>query len=183
MPIGEFFAPETQNNDSNLKIECKSELTYQRQIKCWSKSSSSCLLWNGSSLGLRSIKSTTLFKRRVESNVWLMLVIRSLCYAQRFLGSLGFQEASNKLTIILIILKRKFPSYIEKDPKSRRKNEENKKKVKILKEQRLQQRAYLLQCRRRLIQCKEVTKQTFCSWLLSNQRNLQIANQSEPWML
>ena len=57
-----------------------------------------------------------------------MLVIRSLCYAQRFLGSLGFQEASNKLTIILIILKRKFPSYIEKDPKSRRKNEENKKK-------------------------------------------------------
>ena len=181
MPIGEFFAPETQNNDNNLKIDCKSELTYRRQIKCRSKSSSSCLLWNGSSLGLRSIKSTTLFKRRVESNVWLMLVIRSLCYAQRFLGSLGFQEASNKLTIILIILKRKFPSYIEKDPKSRRKNEENKKKVKILKEQRLQQRAYLLQCRRRLIQCKEVTKQTF--WLLSNQRNLQIANQSEPWML
>ena len=128
MPIGEFFAPETQNNDNNLKIDCKSELTYRRQIKCRSKSSSSCLLWNGSSLGLRSIKSTTLFKRRVESNVWLMLVIRSLCYAQRFLGSLGFQEASNKLTIILIILKRKFPSYIEKDPKSRRKNEENKKK-------------------------------------------------------
>ena len=181
MPIGEFFAPETQNNDNNLKIDCKSELTYRRQIKCRSKSSSSCLLWNGSLLGLRSIKSTTLFKRRVESNVWLMLVIRSLYYAQRFLGSLGFQEASNKLTIILIILKRKFPSCIEKDPKSRRKNEENKKKVKILKEQRLQQRAYLLQCRRRLIQCKEVTKQTF--WLLSNQRNSQIANQSEPWML
>ena len=115
------------------------------------------------------------------SQMFEMLVIRSLCYAQRFLGSLGFQEASNKLTIILIILKRKFPSCIEKDPKSRRKNEENKKKVKILKEQRLQQRAYLLQCRRRLIQCKEVTKQTF--WLLSNQRNSQIANQSEPWML
>ena len=128
MPIGEFFAPETQNNDNNLKIDCKSELTYRRQIKCRSKSSSCCLLWNGSSLGLRSIKSTTLFKRRVESNVWLMLVIRSLCYAQRFLGSLVFQEASNKLTFILIILKRKFPSCIEKDPKSRRKNEENTKK-------------------------------------------------------
>lgn len=51
-----------------------------------------------------------------------------------------FREASNKLTTALINLKRKFSSRIEKDPQScRKKNEE--KKVKILKEKRLQQRA------------------------------------------
>ena len=34
MPICEIFAPETQNNDNNLKIDCKGELTYRMQIKC-----------------------------------------------------------------------------------------------------------------------------------------------------
>ena len=54
-----------------------------------------------------------------------------------------FREASNKLTTALLNPKRKFSSRIVKDPQSRRKKNE-KKKVKILKEKRLQQRACLL---------------------------------------
>ena len=56
---------------------------------------------------------------------------------------LKLQEASNELATTLINLKRKFPSRIGKDRQSGRKKE-NKRKVKKLKEKRLQQRAYLL---------------------------------------
>ena len=54
-----------------------------------------------------------------------------------------FREASNKLTTALLNPKRKFSSCIVKDPQSRRKKNEEK-KVKILKEKRLQQKACLL---------------------------------------
>ena len=53
------------------------------------------------------------------------------------------QEASNKLATTLINLKRKLPSHFGKDRQSGRKKE-IKRKVKKLKEKRLQQRAYLL---------------------------------------
>ena len=54
------------------------------------------------------------------------------------------QEASDKLATTLINLKRKFPSRIGKDRKSRRKKKENKRKVKKLKEKCLQQTVFLL---------------------------------------
>ena len=53
------------------------------------------------------------------------------------------QEASNKLATTLKNLKRKLKSHIGKDRQSGRKKE-NKRKVKKLKEKRLQQRAHLL---------------------------------------